>query len=988
MGSPARPGMNLSRWLRHRLATGFPRPRGDEPVGSGSEKVRSTAAPRGGATETRNTVSATVLTDRRSIIPSAKHLPDPPRGDGRTRIDELKEVPSVFRAGGAAHLQVVRGGIVGRSEAHHMSQKRRYHMKSHQAERRRTSHLAPMPEAIRARSVNSNEEAMEPNNTSTWSWPDGGSGTERAQARIATPPAALDSPVLIEVTGKETSGKRYADRLTDGTAPVQQEAASDSLPRHESGALLPLDQQLAVQAATDQPAGPWGSPGPETGAQTVTVPAADDRQIALAVAPRPTPEHDSGALAGSGADGVPTRADALAALASVAGPAWSARNPVEAVLAAATVEIGEQNPELPATVRDMAAGWVCERTVRNAGLGDRVPADPVTLINAGQQLQATPALYEQAVSAAARGEAALRERLARDLAAKRTPEPRIHPHAHIEPGAKVDPEATIGAGAYVAAGAVIGKGAVVGAEATVERGALIAPGARVGPGASVGARSRVYESAILGTDASIGSDSELGPQAVVGDYTRIHDGTMVGCGANIGPDSQLGNGCFVGNDADVGQGCRLDDGASLGERARLGPSASMGPKAYVAPQSVVGRSAGIRGAVETSCVIGDGSVVGEDARIGAGGRIGRSVIVRNGAVTEDHVQVGDRSIVSWCARVGPGATIGDGCNIGDSCSIADAAAIGSGAVLKEHSRVAGGALVAPRASLGPNAEVGEGAAVESGVQIPAGAVVPAWTVAQRQGPGADGTPNVRAPEEHESRLAPSIIDAAADVSPEAEMGRGCIVHQNAVVEAGARIGHGVIIGPGARVESGAVVGDGTVVGDNARLGAGTMTGNGCRIGARADVERGTRTEADSVIGAGTKIGAGTTIAADSVLGDGAAVGAGASLGDTTGIGVFVGNGAGVGAGTRLSGGVAVPAHARIGNAPAPAAGGPRNKDDLPRRGPGQPAGNAGGPSGAKRGQQRDPVPGGYDDAAAPARRGSGNSTARRTRDTGRDAVTR
>ena len=102
---------------------------------------------------------------------------------------------------------------------------------------------------------------MEPNNTSTWSWPDGGSGTERAQARIATPPAALDSPVLIKETGKETSGKRYADRLTDGTAPVQQlpcfgvwEAASDSLPRHESGALLPLDQQLAVQAATDQPA--------------------------------------------------------------------------------------------------------------------------------------------------------------------------------------------------------------------------------------------------------------------------------------------------------------------------------------------------------------------------------------------------------------------------------------------------------------------------------------------------------------------------------------------------------------------------------------------------------------------------------------------------------------------------------------------------------------------------------------------------------------
>ena len=116
----------------------------------------------------------------------------------------------------------------------------------------------------------------------------------------------------------------------------------------------------------------------------------------------------------------------------------------------------------------------------------------------------------------------------------------------------------------------------------------------------------------------------------------------------------------------------------------------------------------------------------------------------------------------------------------------------------------------------------------------------------------------------------TLVDATADVSPEARLVPPVWVGPGAVVAAGARIGSLAVIGAGARIGESAEI-ESSVIGAGARIGAAT-TVSGSIVGETAEVGDGCHVRGLAVIGAGARIGSGNMldhgirVAADAVIG--------------------------------------------------------------------------------------------------------------------------
>lgn len=82
---------------------------------------------------------------------------------------------------------------------------------------------------------------------------------------------------------------------------------------------------------------------------------------------------------------------------------------------------------------------------------------------------------------------------------------------------------------------------------------------------------------------------------------------------------------------------------------------------------------------------------------------------------------------------------------------------------------------------------------------------------------------------------PNIIAPNAYVSPFAEIGKGCVILQNACIQNGAVVGDGVLLNAGAEVHCDAVVEDYALIYTNSVIRTGATVGSFARIGSNCTV---------------------------------------------------------------------------------------------------------------------------------------------------------
>lgn len=82
---------------------------------------------------------------------------------------------------------------------------------------------------------------------------------------------------------------------------------------------------------------------------------------------------------------------------------------------------------------------------------------------------------------------------------------------------------------------------------------------------------------------------------------------------------------------------------------------------------------------------------------------------------------------------------------------------------------------------------------------------------------------------------PNIIAASAYISPFAEIGKGCVILQNACIQNGAVVGNGVLLNAGAEVHCNATVKDYALIYTNSVIRTGAKVGHCARIGSNATI---------------------------------------------------------------------------------------------------------------------------------------------------------
>ena len=82
---------------------------------------------------------------------------------------------------------------------------------------------------------------------------------------------------------------------------------------------------------------------------------------------------------------------------------------------------------------------------------------------------------------------------------------------------------------------------------------------------------------------------------------------------------------------------------------------------------------------------------------------------------------------------------------------------------------------------------------------------------------------------------PNIIAPSAYISPNAKVGCGCVVLQNACVQNGASVGNGVLLNAGTEVHCDAAVGDYALIYTNSVIRTGATVGNFARIGSNCTI---------------------------------------------------------------------------------------------------------------------------------------------------------
>jgi UDP-3-O-[3-hydroxymyristoyl] glucosamine N-acyltransferase len=222
------------------------------------------------------------------------------------------------------------------------------------------------------------------------------------------------------------------------------------------------------------------------------------------------------------------------------------------------------------------------------------------------------------------------------------------------------------------------------------RGTLAALGALFDSGPAHGAG--IHPTAVIASDATIGTGASIGPYASVGGGSRIGAGSVVLGHVTIGDGAQIGDHCILH------PGVRLADRVTLGDRVVVHANAVIGSDGF----SFVPGPQGARKVHALGSVI-----VGDDVEIGACTTIDRATLRAT--------RVGRGTKIDNLVQIGHNVEIGEDCLICALVGIAGSVRIGDRVVL------AGRVGIADHISVGADAQILAGSGV--GSNVPAGAQV-------------------------------------------------------------------------------------------------------------------------------------------------------------------------------------------------------------------------------------------------------------------------
>lgn len=202
----------------------------------------------------------------------------------------------------------------------------------------------------------------------------------------------------------------------------------------------------------------------------------------------------------------------------------------------------------------------------------------------------------------------------------------------------------------------------------------------------------VHPTAVIASDAILGTGVSIGAYSVVGPRSRIGDGTVLLSQVTIGADVSIGEGSLIY------AGTRIGDRVILGMRAIVHANAVIGSDGFsFAPDlnSPLAFSPG----VAVTRVHSLGTVhIGDDVEIGACTTIDRSTLettrIGRGTKIDNHVHIGHNVAIGEsciiCGKVGisGSVTIGDRVRLGGGVGIGDHVKIGDQAVVAAGSGVA------------------------------------------------------------------------------------------------------------------------------------------------------------------------------------------------------------------------------------------------------------------------------------------------------------
>ena len=100
---------------------------------------------------------------------------------------------------------------------------------------------------------------------------------------------------------------------------------------------------------------------------------------------------------------------------------------------------------------------------------------------------------------------------------------------------------------------------------------------------------------------------------------------------------------------------------------------------------------------------------------------------------------------------------------------------------------------------------------------------------------------------------PNLIDPSAYISPFAEIGKGCVILNNAVVQNNAKIGNGCILNSGVEAHHDSVIEDFCLIYANSVVRALTHVGKRVRIGSTVSISTGAMVEDDADIEDGSAV---------------------------------------------------------------------------------------------------------------------------------------
>jgi len=203
----------------------------------------------------------------------------------------------------------------------------------------------------------------------------------------------------------------------------------------------------------------------------------------------------------------------------------------------------------------------------------------------------------------------------------------------------------------------------------------------------------IHPTAVVASDAKLGTGVSIGAYSVVGPRSRI------GAGTAIMPQVTIGADVTIGTQGVFHTGVRVGDRSAIGDRVIVHPNAVIGSDGFSFAPDLMSTAAFTADVVLTRVHSLGNVAIGDDVEIGACTTVDRATLestrIGSGTKIDNHVHIGhnvtigESCIVCGMVGISGSVTIGDRVRLGGGVGIGDHLRIGDQAVVAAGSGVAG-----------------------------------------------------------------------------------------------------------------------------------------------------------------------------------------------------------------------------------------------------------------------------------------------------------